>query len=137
MGYLVTVRDFLFRLPTQTKPPNLDPGKRRQNHKSKSHEPNFCFYDFVDRRFVQIPRKRHLAFYYRPRKIQIPQSLRLGNLYFAQSMGFEPTTPAVTGRCSNQLSYDCILYMYLPKEVLIFYHEYSFIQVNALCSTFF
>ncbi len=31
---------------------------------------------------------------------------------FARSMGFEPTTPAVTGQCSNQLSYDR-MYLFL------------------------
>ena len=29
-------------------------------------------------------------------------------------MGFEPTTPAVTGRCSNQLSYDRIYFLIPP-----------------------
>ena len=35
-----------------------------------------------------------------------------GEFNFAQPTGLEPATPAVTGRCSDQLSYGCLFFYF-------------------------
>jgi hypothetical protein len=60
---------------------------------------------------IQIPKQLTQVSCFDRAKYKSPSSD--GLLYFARSMGFEPTTPAVTGRCSNQLSYDRILFILL------------------------
>ena len=45
----------------------------------------------------------------------------MSGLFFnARSTGLEPATSRVTGECSNQLSYDRILYLIISSNSIVF-----------------